>query len=545
MENKTENFMELLKTSDFVSKDVLYYNIVKYHDSIRRSFKIKESCKIKYYIKCDVELCTFKANFFCATDIWKNTVFNQHSCPPCLSNLNMKRMKSAKYIAFEPTIKNMLTVGAKKIKPSSLVDHLGSKGIKISVQNSSRLLNKIKEKNNKSTENQFSQLESFVHLMNLKGSPSYLEKDIDGRFIRMMVIFRDGIDQFDRFYMKGIQFDCTFCKTKIGGTLMLACFKDGNNNIRIIASALVESENEISWKWFMTNLKANLTVIPSFIMSDREKGLIKAAMIFDNVPHFYCFRHVMVNLCSKFKAFRHRKQAWDLVKSESHDLFKKTASYFNKTPEIYEWLNNIGFDKLSIAHSPVPRYNIVTSNNVESLNARIKNIRGMDSLDLFMELERTVISDRSASYEASKSSEYITTFAKKLLDNQLELSLRSLVRKIDDHYYIVTSDIERRVFIGNSTSCTCGYYNNMRIPCSHIIAVFKSINQDFMSLCCNSWKTSIHLDAYCNRYINNGPTIVPDLEYSVLLPPIYSVKRGRPRKSRIESQFSLLHKKKK
>ncbi len=42
--------------------------------------------------------------------------------------------------------------------------------------------------------------------------------------------------------VRGIQLDGTFLKHKTGGVLLVACFKDADNNIRIVAVAVVPSE---------------------------------------------------------------------------------------------------------------------------------------------------------------------------------------------------------------------------------------------------------------------------------------------------------------
>ena len=59
------------------------------------------------------------------------------------------------------------------------------------------------------------------------------------------------------------------------GSLLSATTLDGNNGLFPIAFVVVETENILSWHWFITNLKnafggelQNITVI-----SEQEKGL--------------------------------------------------------------------------------------------------------------------------------------------------------------------------------------------------------------------------------------------------------------------------------
>ena len=84
--------------------------------------------------------------------------------------------------------------------------------------------------------------------------------------------------------------------------MLVACFKDANSNIRIVGVAVVASETTNTWSWFLQFLKDKLVVEPSFIVSDRDKGLQRAALIFDGVPHFFCLRHPLENFNKKFKS---------------------------------------------------------------------------------------------------------------------------------------------------------------------------------------------------------------------------------------------------
>jgi hypothetical protein len=58
----------------------------------------------------------------------------------------------------------------------------------------------------------------------------------------------------------------------------VACYKNGNNNIRIVGVAVVSSENKDNWTWFVTKLKTHLVIQPAFIISDRDKGLLEAVL---------------------------------------------------------------------------------------------------------------------------------------------------------------------------------------------------------------------------------------------------------------------------
>jgi hypothetical protein len=86
------------------------------------------------------------------------------------------------------------------------------------------------------------------------------------------------IDACKRGWLKGcrpiICLDGTHIKTKFGGQLLTAIGVDGNDQIYPIAWAIVEVECYNSWKWFLTTLKQDLSIMntsPFTIMSDKQK----------------------------------------------------------------------------------------------------------------------------------------------------------------------------------------------------------------------------------------------------------------------------------
>ncbi|KAL2901902.1 GTPase-activating protein SAC7, partial [Bienertia sinuspersici] len=54
--------------------------------------------------------------------------------------------------------------------------------------------------------------------------------------------------------------DACFLKTFLGGQLMSAVGRDGNDQMCPIAWAVVEGENNLSWNWFLTELQASLSL---------------------------------------------------------------------------------------------------------------------------------------------------------------------------------------------------------------------------------------------------------------------------------------------
>ncbi|XP_038880424.1 protein FAR-RED ELONGATED HYPOCOTYL 3-like [Benincasa hispida] len=88
--------------------------------------------------------------------------------------------------------------------------------------------------------------------------------------------------------------DRTHLHVKYKGMLLIATCIDENNNIYPIAFSIVDGENDASWTWFMTHLKASIGDVPNLvIISDRHISIVKAVVgIFPDAFHALCIYHI-------------------------------------------------------------------------------------------------------------------------------------------------------------------------------------------------------------------------------------------------------------
>ncbi|XP_057792989.1 uncharacterized protein LOC131009591 [Salvia miltiorrhiza] len=116
-----------------------------------------------------------------------------------------------------------------------------------------------------------------------------------------------------------IGLDGCFLKTYLGGILLAAVGKDGNNQMFPIAWAVVEVENERCWTWFLEILLQDLAITDgngwSFI-SDQQKGLMNAvSKLAPMAEHRNCARHVYMNWKKSHKGSSLKNIFWSIVKS--------------------------------------------------------------------------------------------------------------------------------------------------------------------------------------------------------------------------------------
>nr|GEX55513.1 hypothetical protein [Tanacetum cinerariifolium] len=94
-------------------------------------------------------------------------------------------------------------------------------------------------------------------------------------------------------------------KGVVKGMLLTAVGKDPNNQMFPLAWAIVETESQSSWTWFLKHLKIDIKTIDGqewTFMSDKQKGLLNAVQeLFPQAEHRLCARHIYANWYSDFR----------------------------------------------------------------------------------------------------------------------------------------------------------------------------------------------------------------------------------------------------
>ncbi|KAE8811401.1 hypothetical protein D1007_11782 [Hordeum vulgare] len=106
------------------------------------------------------------------------------------------------------------------------------------------------------------------------------------------------------------------CQLSTNGTsaLMVAMAHSLNDNVLPVAFALVPSEHQENWEWFMGHARHKVIVDREVcIISDRHHGMLKAVDIvipgFPKLHHIWCMRHFVANF---YRACKSKKFSKDL-----------------------------------------------------------------------------------------------------------------------------------------------------------------------------------------------------------------------------------------
>ncbi|XP_024014903.1 uncharacterized protein LOC112088840 [Eutrema salsugineum] len=374
--------------------------------------------------------------------------------------------------------------------------------------------------------------------------PSYLQHVVianPGTIISLETEIEEGVGQRFKYlfyavgacvlgfkYMrKVVVVDGTHLKGNYGGYLLTASGQDGNYQIYPLAFAIVDGENDKAWTWFFENL---VKIVPDggdvVFVSDRHNSIYAAlSKTYPKSRHGICVVHLQRNVQSIFK----KKHLGYLISKAARAFnVSEFNAHFNEIVEIdrscAEYLAGVGFEQWSRAHFTGVRYNVMTSNIAESLNATLAEARGYLIIPLLEHIRLTLV---------------------RWFKNRRALANRYGVIRINESEFEVTDKrgISYRVDLCKKT-CTCCEYQMLSIPCSHAVAAAVRSNTNVEKLVGEELTTAFWRMAYAESIFPvayyQSPTENGDVigQFS-LMPPATRRPPRRPRKQRIYSRGEI------
>ena len=144
----------------------------------------------------------------------------------------------------------------------------------------------------------------------------------------------------------------------------------------------------------MTKLRDAIGQIDDLVfISDRHKSLLKAInTVFPNAQHGVCCHHLKMNMKDKFKRCKDiDSMYWGAAKAYRISDFEERMSMIQSVSQgAYNYLNEVGYPKWARAHFNGRRYNIMTTNIAESMNAVVRYAHSLPITNLVEYLRMTI-----------------------------------------------------------------------------------------------------------------------------------------------------------
>ncbi|XP_072079935.1 uncharacterized protein [Arachis hypogaea] len=179
-----------------------------------------------------------------------------------------------------------------------------------------------------------------------------------------------------------VQVDGTHLYEKYKSALLVAVAYDGNQNIVLIAFAIVQGETADAWEFFLTNLRRYVITIDGVGIISNRHSSIDAAIARSNGAwspprawHMYCIRHIRSNFLRRFKAPYLHKLVVNIGRNRSTT---KTTKGLKRGGEAYtQWCDDIGVERWVLAFDGGHRWGHMTTNLVECINSVLKGARNL------------------------------------------------------------------------------------------------------------------------------------------------------------------------
>lgn len=409
----------------------------------------------------------------------------------------------------------------------------------------------------------YKQLYSYLYMLekaNL-GTITDVKLDEEGRFKYVFIALGACIEGFESM-RKVLIVDSTFLKTCYGGVLMIATAQDPNRHTYPIAFVVADGENDASWNWFFQTLKIAIKDSKELVfVSDRNASLIKAVReVYPKSTHGYCIFHLSQNVRLNVshvnkevvaQTFRDIAQIYT-----EHEFQRRYDDFRRRYPKAAEYLDkSVEVSKWARCYFPGARYNIDTSNCVESLNKVIEEARHYNLLPMM-----DAIVDKICEWfnKHRKESIIYGNYGKRLVPKVNDIvhdrcaeATHLIATELNMYmleYSVVGRDgIHYQVDLRNK-KCSCKSFDIDQFPCVHAIAALYSLMKEesrttsfeIFELCSPKYYVDQWVFAYSktiypvpHRYEWNIPA---DVEQKSMLPPRKKkTKKGRRQVRRFPS----------
>ncbi|XP_062081024.1 uncharacterized protein LOC133785825 [Humulus lupulus] len=240
---------------------------------------------------------------------------------------------------------------------------------------------------------------------------------------------------------KIIGIDAAWIKTKHKGVLLVATTQDSEYHTYLIAWGLVDSENNASWTWFLEKLKE---LIPDSsdlcFISDRHQRtkLYKKAVIAYRIEEF--------------------NKHFDQLRK----IYPRVAKYLE---------NDVKFRKWSRAHFGGNRYEVMTTNIVESVNNLMRKAREYPIISMIDFIISTMgqwfLERRREAYAVTTP---LTPRREEILCKRWDEVGSLITLQLNENEYNVMCGKLDAIVNLRSKSCTCKVFDIENLPCIHAIA---------------------------------------------------------------------------
>ena len=291
------------------------------------SYKIADRNKKRSVLKCSGDGCAAYIRIHYSTKIEQFVIgkfLDDHSCQ---GSLQAPRGSQRHHEFLVSLLQNGFAVN-KDTKVKEIQQYFKHQsGIEIPYTTAHKAKEAVMNESTEAQREQFSLLHSYVEELKIVDPDTMADLSISTESAAVGVVSRfqsvfvapGAARHAFRTMRRFIAVDGTFTKNRFIQTLLLAVGMDAEDQIQILAWAIVPNECQETWTWFLKRLDAAYPTVNdqrTVIINDREKGLLNAiALVLPDVFNAFCCWHIASNIQARFGIGSKRSRMSSLVAS--------------------------------------------------------------------------------------------------------------------------------------------------------------------------------------------------------------------------------------
>ncbi|KAL5564417.1 hypothetical protein UlMin_027581 [Ulmus minor] len=494
-------------------------------------FKSKPSFVV---VRCIHTSCSWRvrAKKLVESEYWMVTKYEKnHTCPTDFKPV--RRRQATSWVVGECVKRKLINPG-RVYRPRDVMDDMKRKfGVDISYSVAWRGRECAYDNLRLGTpEQSYKLLPGYLHMLmdTNPGSVVNLEVSNGNRFQYLFIAFAASIHGFS-YCRPVISIDATHLKGKYRGVLFTAVCHDANQQIFPLAFGVGDSENDASWSWFLHRVKSVF-------------GINNAVQeVFPQAFHGICMYHLLNNLKTKFRNKTKELEQHYIRTTKTYNLQDFHVLFYtlsSAVPGVKEYLEAVGLHRWTRSHAPSRRYNIMTTNISESLNAVLVKVRELPITALVNEIRLLC---QKWFHERRTKAAGCTTMMSKDVEMKLEGRkdrAQAMGVICADQYTFDVVDGDRNYCVDMALwTCTCRKFQLDQLPCDHVLAVVRKTPYEAYDLCSLYYTREFWHETY-RGVINPIPhisswTTPQQISEFKLQPPDVRTVAGRRRKRRLPS----------
>ncbi|KAL5560476.1 hypothetical protein UlMin_036687 [Ulmus minor] len=445
------------------------------------------------------------------SEYWMVTKYEKkHTCPTDFKPV--RRRQATSWVVGECVKRKLINPG-RVYRPRDVMDDMKRKfGVDISYSVAWRGRECAYDNLRLGTpEQSYKLLPGYLHMLMATnpGSVVNLEVSDGNKFQYLFIAFAASIHGFS-YCRPVISIDATHLKGKYRGVLFTAVCYDANQQIFPLAFGVGDSENDASWSWFLGRVKSMFGVNPALvIVSDRHRSIKNAVQeVFPQAFHGICMYHLLNNLKTKFRNKTKELEQHYIRTAKTYNLQDFHVLFYtlcSAVPGVKEYLEAVGLDRWTRSHAPSRRYNIMTTNISESLNAVLVKVRELPITAFVNEIR--LLCQKWFHERRTKAAGCTTMMSKDIETKLEERKERAQAMGVicANQYTFDVVDGDRNYCVDMALwTCTCRKFQLDQLPCDHVLAVVRKTPYQAYDLCSLYYTREFWHETYRGKYLNSN-----------------------------------------